>query len=128
MLIWAEPLGSSRALDAREPVSEEARRSSGCSWGSACPASSTTASEPCGQWSTSANSGPEVALLLVDQLDLTGYYAFHATRADLLHRSGRYDQALVTYETAAALATSTAERNHLIARVATFREKARSTH
>ena len=69
-------LGSSRALDAGEPVSEEARRSSGCSWGSACPASSTTASEACGQWSTSANSGPEVALLLVDQLDLTGYYAF----------------------------------------------------
>ena len=69
----------------------------------------------------------KVALLLVDQLDLTGYYAFHATRADLLRRLGRYDQALVAYETAAALATSTAERNHLIARVETFREKARST-
>jgi RNA polymerase sigma-70 factor, ECF subfamily len=72
--------------------------------------------------------GPEVALLLVDQLDLTGYYAFHATRADLLRRLGRYDQAVVAYETAAALATSTAERNHLIARVETFRERARSTH
>lgn len=44
--------------------------------------------------------GPEAALPLVDQLDLTGYYAFHATRADLLRRLGRRDQAADAYEAA----------------------------
>src|SRR5207244_7626621 len=33
--------------------------------------------------------GPAAALELVDELDLDGYHAFHATRADLLARLGR---------------------------------------
>src|SRR5206468_3452346 len=34
-------------------------------------------------------TGPSTALDLVDELDLDSYYAFHATRADLLSRLGR---------------------------------------
>ena len=33
--------------------------------------------------------GPEVALALVDRLDMATYHAWHATRADLLRRLGR---------------------------------------
>src|SRR5207247_1203090 len=33
--------------------------------------------------------GPAAALALVDELALDNYYAFHATRADLLQRLGR---------------------------------------
>ena len=37
--------------------------------------------------------GPAVALVLVDGLDLGGYYLFHAIRADLLRRLGRRAEA-----------------------------------
>jgi RNA polymerase sigma-70 factor (ECF subfamily) len=57
--------------------------------------------------------GPETALPLVDQLDLDGYYAFHATRADLLHRLGRQTEATTAYQRAAALAPTHAERDFL---------------
>ncbi|HEY7593584.1 MAG TPA: DUF6596 domain-containing protein [Actinophytocola sp.] len=60
--------------------------------------------------------GPQAALDLLDRLDLAGYHAFHATRADLLHRLGRTGEAAVAYEEAANLATSPAERRHLAAR------------
>ena len=57
--------------------------------------------------------GPEAALALVDELKLDAYYAFHATRADLLQRLGRRTEAAVAYETAASLAPSDAEREFL---------------
>ncbi len=57
--------------------------------------------------------GPEAALALVDELDLDAYYAFHATRADLLRRLGRRTEAAVAYETAASLAPGDAEREFL---------------
>ena len=57
--------------------------------------------------------GPAVALALVDGLDLDTYYAFHATRADLLRRMGRLDEAAVAYERAAAVAPTDAERDFL---------------
>ncbi len=57
--------------------------------------------------------GPEAALALVDELELDAYYAFHATRADLLKRLGRNTEASVAYETAASLAPSDAEREFL---------------
>jgi RNA polymerase sigma-70 factor, ECF subfamily len=57
--------------------------------------------------------GPAVALSLVDQLDLGDYYAFHATRADLLRRLGRDNEAAATYRRAAALAPTDAERDFL---------------
>lgn len=57
--------------------------------------------------------GPAAALTLVDELDLDGYYAFHAARADLLRRLGREGEAAAAYERAAALAPTDAEREFL---------------
>jgi RNA polymerase sigma-70 factor, ECF subfamily len=59
--------------------------------------------------------GPGAALALVDELDpdLDGYYPFHATRADLLRRLGRTDEAIAAYERAAALAPTEHEREFL---------------
>jgi RNA polymerase sigma-70 factor (ECF subfamily) len=54
--------------------------------------------------------GPEVALSLVDRLDLAGYHAWHATRADLLRRLGRADDARTAYDAAIGLAGNSAER------------------
>lgn len=55
--------------------------------------------------------GPEVGLALVDRLDepLDGYHAFHATRADLLRRLGRTEEARAAYDRAIALTANTAE-------------------
>jgi RNA polymerase sigma-70 factor (ECF subfamily) len=57
--------------------------------------------------------GPERALALVDALDLAGYHAFHAVRADLLRRLGRSAEAVRAYEAALALTENTAERAYL---------------
>jgi RNA polymerase sigma-70 factor (ECF subfamily) len=57
--------------------------------------------------------GPAAALALVDELDLDHYYAFHATRADLLRRLGHAGEAAVAYERAAATAPTEAERDFL---------------
>jgi RNA polymerase sigma-70 factor (ECF subfamily) len=62
--------------------------------------------------------GPEAALHLVDQLNLPDYYAFHATRADLLRRLDRVEPAVAAYGAASALAPSPAERNYLAAQAA----------
>jgi RNA polymerase sigma-70 factor (ECF subfamily) len=55
--------------------------------------------------------GPEVALAAVDRLGgkLAGYHAYHATRADLLRRLGRGQQARAAYDKAIELAGNTAE-------------------
>jgi RNA polymerase sigma-70 factor (ECF subfamily) len=57
--------------------------------------------------------GAAPALALVDELDLEGYYAFHATRADLLRRLERHDEAAQAYQRAARLAPTDAERDFL---------------
>jgi RNA polymerase sigma-70 factor (ECF subfamily) len=59
--------------------------------------------------------GPEVALAAVDRLagSLSGYHAFHATRADLLRRIGRSDESRAAYDEAIALAGNTAETAYL---------------
>jgi RNA polymerase sigma-70 factor (ECF subfamily) len=57
--------------------------------------------------------GPAAALALVNELDLDNYYAFHATRADLLQRLGRHREAAVAYHRAAAVAPTDAERDFL---------------
>ena len=57
--------------------------------------------------------GPEVALAAVDRLDLGGYHAHHATRADLLRRLGRTAEARAAYERAIELATNRAEIAYL---------------
>ena len=57
--------------------------------------------------------GPAAALALVDELDLDNYYAFHATRADLLRRLRRQSEATAAYERAAAMAPTDAEQDFL---------------
>jgi RNA polymerase sigma-70 factor, ECF subfamily len=57
--------------------------------------------------------GPAAALALVDKLDLDDYYAFHATRADLLRRLGRDTEAAAAYQRAASLAPTDAEQEFL---------------
>jgi RNA polymerase sigma-70 factor (ECF subfamily) len=57
--------------------------------------------------------GPGAVLALVDGLGLDGYYAYHATRADLLRRLNRPDEAANAYQTAALLAPTVAERDFL---------------
>jgi RNA polymerase sigma-70 factor (ECF subfamily) len=66
--------------------------------------------------------GPRAALDLVDQLDLAGYHALHATRADLLHRLGRSAEAATAYTRASELAGSPAERDYLAGRAAALRQ------
>jgi RNA polymerase sigma-70 factor (ECF subfamily) len=60
--------------------------------------------------------GPEVALATIDGLPLEGYYLFHATRADLLRRLGRGQQARAAYDRAIELAGNPAETAYLIRR------------
>ena len=62
--------------------------------------------------------GPQVALAQVDGLTaaLDGYHAFHATRADLLRRLGRSDEARTAYDRAIELAGNTAEAAYLTRR------------
>jgi RNA polymerase sigma-70 factor (ECF subfamily) len=57
--------------------------------------------------------GPEVALAEVDRLDLAGYHAWHATRAELLRRLGRSGDARAAYDAAIGLARNPAERAYL---------------
>jgi RNA polymerase sigma-70 factor (ECF subfamily) len=54
--------------------------------------------------------GPGPALAIVDALDLDSYYLFHATRAELLGRLGRYEEAVRAYDRARELTANAAER------------------
>ncbi|WP_410614359.1 RNA polymerase sigma factor [Amycolatopsis sp. lyj-109] len=62
--------------------------------------------------------GPEVALAAVDRLDdqLAGYHAYHVTRADLLRRLSRGEEARAAYGKAIELAGNTAEIAYLTRR------------
>jgi RNA polymerase sigma-70 factor, ECF subfamily len=62
--------------------------------------------------------GGEAGLALVDRLDLDSYQYFHSTRADLLRRLGRRDEARAEYERALALAHTEPERRFLRRRIA----------
>jgi RNA polymerase sigma-70 factor (ECF subfamily) len=63
--------------------------------------------------------GPAAALTLVDNLRLTGYYLFHAIRADLLRRLGRLADAAAAYDQAITYTDNVAEQ--------TFLERTRQT-
>jgi RNA polymerase sigma-70 factor, ECF subfamily len=65
--------------------------------------------------------GGEAGLALVERLDLDGYQYFHATRADLLRRLGRGDEARAEYERALELARTEPERRFLERRIAEVR-------
>jgi RNA polymerase sigma-70 factor (ECF subfamily) len=62
--------------------------------------------------------GPEEALRLVDRLELDDYQYLHSTRAELLRRLGRSDEARAAYSRALELAGSEAERRFLRRRLA----------
>jgi RNA polymerase sigma-70 factor, ECF subfamily len=64
---------------------------------------------------------PLVGLDLVDEIaqsgDLDGYHLVAATRADLLRRLGRTDEAILAYRLAVELAPTEAERRYLTRRI-----------
>jgi RNA polymerase sigma-70 factor (ECF subfamily) len=61
---------------------------------------------------------PEGALQLVDGLDLDGYHYLHSTRAELLRRLDRTEEARVEYGRALELVSSDAEKRFLERRLA----------
>lgn len=72
-----------------------------------------------------AADGPAQGLALVDALAaagaLPGYHLLPATRADLLRRLGRRDEAAAAYREALMLATTDAERRYLSNRLTALR-------
>jgi RNA polymerase sigma-70 factor (ECF subfamily) len=62
--------------------------------------------------------GADAGLALVDRLDLGSYQYFHSTRADLLRRLGRAEEARTEYERALELAHTDQERFFLRRRIA----------
>jgi RNA polymerase sigma-70 factor (ECF subfamily) len=57
--------------------------------------------------------GPATALAIVDELNLDGYYLFHAIRASLLRRLGRTADAAAAYQSAIARSANAAECAYL---------------
>jgi RNA polymerase sigma-70 factor (ECF subfamily) len=66
--------------------------------------------------------GPHVALSLVEGLDLSGYYLFHAVRADLLRRSDRLYEAVEAYTAALTLTENEREQAFLSDRIRAVRD------
>jgi RNA polymerase sigma-70 factor (ECF subfamily) len=64
------------------------------------------------------SEGPEAGLAATDGLDLDGYHYLHSTRAELLRRLGRGDEARAAYERALELVRSEPERRLLHRRLA----------
>ena len=71
-------------------------------------------------------AGPEAALELLDALALDDYRYFHSTRADVLRRLGRDDDARRAYERALELTTEGPEQRFLAMRLAELRSSAGS--
>jgi len=69
----------------------------------------------------SMSEGPAAGLDLIDAIlvrgDLVDYHLAHAARGDLCRRLGRVHEAIVSYETALALTTQTAERSFIARRL-----------
>jgi RNA polymerase sigma-70 factor (ECF subfamily) len=57
--------------------------------------------------------GAQAGLAALATVELDGYHLLHATRAELLARLGRADDARDAFDRAIALATNAAERDHL---------------
>jgi predicted RNA polymerase sigma factor len=60
--------------------------------------------------------GPTAALAALSEVDIPGYHLLPATRADLLARLGRTEDAVAAYDEALALVTNDAERAFLCGR------------
>ena len=65
---------------------------------------------------TAELEGPAAGLAVLDELGDAAHHPVHATRAELLHRLGRTQDARAAWTTAADLATNEAERTFLLAR------------
>ena len=65
---------------------------------------------------TAELEGPAAGLAVLDELGDAAHHPVHATRAELLHRLGRTQEARAAWTTAADLATNEAERTFLLAR------------
>jgi RNA polymerase sigma-70 factor (ECF subfamily) len=61
--------------------------------------------------------GPAAGFALLERLDLDGYQYFHSTRAELLRRLDRLDEARAAFERALELATTEPERRFLRGRI-----------
>ena len=61
--------------------------------------------------------GPAAGLALLEQLDIDGYQYFHSTRAELLRRLDRLDEARAAFERALELAKAEPERRFLRGRI-----------
>jgi len=74
--------------------------------------------------------GPEAGLAVLDQLSgaLPGYHLLPATRADLLRRLGRHDEAAAAYRDALALAPTEVERRFLSRRLSAAADPVRRAH
>jgi RNA polymerase sigma-70 factor, ECF subfamily len=68
--------------------------------------------------------GPKAGLAVLDGLELDGYRYYHSTRADLLRRLGRDDEARAAYTRALELTESGPERQFLERRVTGLFERA----
>jgi RNA polymerase sigma-70 factor, ECF subfamily len=66
--------------------------------------------------------GPESGLAILDGLELDHYRYFHSTRADLLRRAGRHDDARHAYQRALDLAQTDPERRFLQSRLTELRD------
>jgi RNA polymerase sigma-70 factor (ECF subfamily) len=64
------------------------------------------------------SEGPDAALAIIDTLDLDDYRYLHATRAEMLRRLGRGDEARASYTRALSLTHDDAERRLLERRLA----------
>jgi RNA polymerase sigma-70 factor, ECF subfamily len=64
--------------------------------------------------------GPAAGLALLSTLDMPGYHLLPATRADLLRRLGRLEEASAAYREALALAPTDAERRYLARRLSSL--------
>lgn len=63
--------------------------------------------------------GPQAGLDALEHIDsLTGHFPFEATRGELLHRLGRFNEAADAYRTALALPGNNAQRHRLEKRLA----------
>ena len=68
--------------------------------------------------------GPQAALALLDRLELDDYRYYHSTRADLLRRLGRNDEARAAYARALELTQPGPEQRFLESRLAELSESA----
>ncbi|HZR50709.1 MAG TPA: hypothetical protein VFB06_14460 [Streptosporangiaceae bacterium] len=72
--------------------------------------------------------GPEAGLAILDRLDLDHYRYFHSTRADLLRRAGRDEEAHHAYRRALDLAQTEPEQRFLADRLAETAPSPRDAH